>query len=80
MYKVFTFADSIIFINSHSNSAQKIFEEKENSMKRPHLHISEWGEDYEKYDNETDAYERAQQDAFEREQEEKSKTQEEQSI
>lgn len=46
-------------------------------MKRPRLHISESGPDYEKYDNETDAYERALENAFEREKDEKAETTEE---
>ncbi len=46
-------------------------------MKRPRLHLSESGPDYEKFDIETTAYERAQEDAFERERDEKTETQEE---
>lgn len=45
--------------------------------KRPRLHISESGPDFEKYDEETDAYERAQEDAYERDKEEKAETHEE---
>jgi hypothetical protein len=46
-------------------------------MKRPRLHISESGADYETYDNETNAYERAQEDSFERERGEEEGIQEE---
>ena len=40
-------------------------------MKRPRLHISESGPEYEQFDKETEAYERAQEEAYEREKEEK---------
>ena len=46
-------------------------------MKRPHMHLTESGPDYERYDNETEAYERAQEDAFEREREELSEAKKE---
>ena len=49
-------------------------------MKLPRLHVNESGPDYEKYDSETDAYERSQEDTFERERDEKSETPEEQST
>ena len=49
-------------------------------MNRPRLHVNESGPDYEKYDSETDVYERAQEETFERERDEKSETSDEKKV